>query len=287
MVDRLWQRTGDSEILHEFYPSVKQNTTFTMHLRPESGPAGIVSMPTGNNGQDWFEHCDLFGIVPHIGGAHLANVRMAERMAEAAGDGAFARQCQDWLQQGSRVMEEQTWAGDSYLLYYEPETGKTSDVIMGYQLDGEWMATFHGLPGVFRADRITTVLSTLKRTNVTERGAIVFRLRREGEFQPGYWTSSGIHVPGSLMLAMTYMYHGERELGLEVARRTMYTLIIENRCNWDSSLVIRSDTGERLWGNDYYQNLMLWSLPAALEGGNLTGPCKPGGLVDRILKAAR
>ena len=89
------------------------------------------------------------------------------------------------------------------------------------------------------------------------------------------------------MLAMTYMYYGEQDLGLEVARRTMHTLIIENRCSWDSSLVIRSDTGERLWGNDYYQNLMLWSLPAALDGGDLTEPCRPGGLVDRILKAAR
>ena len=46
------------------------------------------------------------------------------------------------------------------------------------------------------------------------------------------------------------------------------------------------DTGERTFGNDYYQDLMLWSLPAALEGKDLSGPAKAGGLVDRILKAA-
>jgi hypothetical protein len=30
---------------------------------------------------------------------------------------------------------------------------------------------------------------------------------------------------------------------------------------------------------------MLWSVPAAMAGQDLSGPCKPGGLVDRILKA--
>jgi hypothetical protein len=46
------------------------------------------------------------------------------------------------------------------------------------------------------------------------------------------------------------------------------------------------DTGERTFGNDYYQDMMLWSLPAALAGEDVSGPTKPGGLVDRILNAA-
>ena len=285
MVERLWLRTGNPAILTEFYPSVKKNTIFTMNLRPEAGPAGVVSMPTGNTAQDWFEHCDLFGIVPHIGGVHLANLRMAERMAEEMGDKEFAEQCRNWFNRGRQVMEEQTWTGEYYLLYHEPATGKTSDVIMGYQLDGEWMAKFHGLPAAFRLNHIKMTLATLRRTNTSERGAIVFRLKKEGEFEPGYWSSSGIHVPGSLMLAMTYMYHGELDFGLELARRTMHALIVENRCSWDSSLVFRSDTGEKLVGNDYYQNMMLWALPAAAEGMDLAGPCTPGGLVDRIIHA--
>ncbi len=42
------------------------------------------------------------------------------------------------------------WTGEYYLNFYEPETGKKSDDVMGYQLDGEWAARYHGLPGVFR-----------------------------------------------------------------------------------------------------------------------------------------
>ena len=47
------------------------------------------------------------------------------------------------------------------------------------------------------------------------------------------------------------------------------------------------DTGERTFGNDYYQDLMLWSLPAALAGQTVDEPCQPGGLVHRIIEAAR
>jgi len=33
--------------------------------------------------------------------------------------------------------------------------------------------------------------------------------------------------------------------------------------------------------------MMLWAVPAALKGQGLSEPSKPGGLVDRILKAGR
>jgi hypothetical protein len=33
--------------------------------------------------------------------------------------------------------------------------------------------------------------------------------------------------------------------------------------------------------------MMLWSLPAAIEGKDLAAPTKPGGLVDRVVKAAQ
>ena len=32
--------------------------------------------------------------------------------------------------------------------------------------------------------------------------------------------------------------------------------------------------------------MMLWSLPAAMQGEDLSEPCSPGGLIDRVLRAA-
>lgn len=47
-----------------------------------------------------------------------------------------------------------------------------------------------------------------------------------------------------------------------------------------------TDTGERAFGNDYYQDMILWSLPAAIQQKNVAWPTRPGGLVDRVIKAA-
>jgi hypothetical protein len=38
---------------------------------------------------------------------------------------------------------------------------------------------------------------------------------------------------------------------------------------------------------DGYQDMMLWSLPAAIAGQRVDSPCQPGGLVDRMLQAGR
>jgi uncharacterized protein (DUF608 family) len=292
MVDRLWRRTGDDALLREFYDSVKQNTIFTMNLRHSAGAAGIVSMPAENQGQDWFESCDLFGIVPHIGGAHLAQLRMAKRMAETLEDAEFARQCQEWIELGSEVLEEHTWASDHYLLFNELETGKKQDVVMAYTFDGEWMGRFHGLEGVFRQDRVDTMLSTIKRTSLalSEFGAVVFckpeatELQKD-EWNPGYWGSHGVHPPGTFMLAMTYMYRGQVPFGLDLARRTVRE-VIKRGWMYDWPVLIDGQSGPRV-GFDYYQNLMFWSLPAALHGQDLTGPCKEGGLVEKVIQAGK
>ena len=288
MVDKLWQRTGDDTILREFYSSIKKNTIFTMKLSPDAGPARIVSMPADNNAYDWYELCDLFGIVPHIGGVHLAQLRMAHRMAEAMGDFDFAIQCQDWLEQGSSVLEKEGWVGDYYLLFNELETGKKSNVIMAHQLDGEWMARFHGLPGVFRSDRVGITLETLKRTSLTqsEYGAAVFS-QPEGktslDWDPGYWTMRGVHPPGTFILAMLYLYNGEIVAGLDLARRTVEE-IVRRGWMWDWPVVLDGNECPRI-GMDYYQNMMLWSLPAVIVGGDIKTPCMPGGLVDRVIQA--
>jgi len=38
------------------------------------------------------------------------------------------------------------------------------------------------------------------------------------------------------------------------------------------------DTGERTYGNDYYQDMMLWSLTAALDGDDFGSPDEAGRL---------
>ena len=62
-------------------------------------------------------------------------------------------------------MENKMWTDSYYLNYWEPETEKRSNLIYAHQMEGEWMARCHELPGVFRSDRVQTALETIQRIN--------------------------------------------------------------------------------------------------------------------------
>lgn len=292
MVDKMWLRTGDDAVVKEFYDAVKRTTIHTMNLRPDYGEKQVISMPTGDKDSEWVEFVPLHGLVSHVGGLHLAQLRMVKRMAEKMGDAEFARQCDRWFEAGSKALEEYLWAGTHYLLYNEFKSGKKSDVLMGCQLDGEWIAQFHGLPGVFRPDRVKTTLDTIAKANADPKrcpyGMRIFAAadgsKAQGNFS--YWGNAGTFSSEGFMLGMTYIYNGQRAFGEDVIRRTLDYVMVRNGYTWDFPLVWEVDSGKRVYGSDYYQNMMLWSVPAAMAGQDLSGPCKPGGLVNRILKAA-
>jgi hypothetical protein len=94
-------------------------------------------------------------------------------------------------------------------------------------------------------------------------------------------------VYGGKKDAMTYILNGEREYGLDLARRHWENQVCHQRHAWDMPNMVRGDTGEGTIGTDYYPVMMLWALPAALEGVNLAQFCAPGSLVDRVIQAGR
>ncbi len=300
LIDRYLQRMGNTKALvAEFYPAVKKNTLYTMSLRDEDGADGVISVPRGNKNPtrpwikeglmlEWFEFILFYGMTSHVGGIHLAALKMAKRMADEMGDADFSRQCQGWIDAGSASMENKMWNDTYYLNYFEPATGRKSDHIFGYQLDGHWMAKFHGLPGVFRNDRVRITLETIKHTNAAISPSGAANLARpDGSLAQGEgYGPNAYFTPELFMLASTYLYEGDQEFGLELAHRCLTSLTLTTLSPWNQPNILRGDTGERLFGSHYVQNMMVWAVPAALEGKDIAGFCAPGGLVDRALRAA-
>jgi uncharacterized protein (DUF608 family) len=144
------------------------------------------------------------------------------------------------------------------------------------------MVDLHGLPAVFQRDHIGTALKTIEETCLVKTGVAGFAEPGKGPDLERY----GTFPPEVNIVAMTYMYNGKRELGIEIARRNMDNLIRVQGYPWDLPNLIRCDTGRRTYGCDYYQNMVLWGLPAAMAGQDLGGPCRAGGVVNRVLSAA-
>jgi uncharacterized protein (DUF608 family) len=241
---------------------------------------------------EWFEFGEWAGMATHLGGLRLAELRMVERMAESMGDAAYAERCREWFVDGSRAMEEEMWAGSYYLNFWEPSSGKRSDDVMGYQLDGEWTARYHGLPGVFNAERVLTTLDTIRRCNIAltpEVGAVNFTRPDGSPISAGskvaYYGQYAMFCPEMLLLAMTYLYAGESDFGIELARKGWEKLCLKQGYMWDLPNNIHGDTGKRVMGTDYYQNMMLWALPAAVNGQDLKTSSEPGGLIGKVMRA--
>ena len=289
MVDRQWQRTGDDEFLAEFYESVKACNRFTMNLNKNHG--GVISMPE-IGGMEWFEAGEWVGMVAHIGVMRLSQLKIMRRMAQAMGDDQYSGQCARWLEAGTRAMEDELWTGSYYLNFLVPDSGKKSDDIMAYQLDGEWASFYHGVGGALEADRVKTTLETIKRCNVAltpEIGAANFA-RPDGsalaaDSKVAEYGVYAMFPPEVVLLGMNYIYAGDREFGLDLIRRHWENLVLRQGHGWDLPNIVHGDSGKRAFGTDYYQNMILWALPAAMENQDLRGYTAKGGLIDRVIEA--
>ena len=132
------------------------------------------------------------------------------------------------------------WADGYSLNYWEPETGMRSDDVMGYQLDGQWAARFHGLPDVIRSDRAARTLATIERCNIVltpEVGAANFA-RPDGspvpaEAKVAEYGRYAMFTAEVVVLGMTYLYAGRRELGIDLVRRQWANLVLRQRHPWD------------------------------------------------------
>ncbi|HIJ64558.1 MAG TPA: hypothetical protein HPP77_01300, partial [Candidatus Hydrogenedentes bacterium] len=301
VVDRflMCHDTPDRKYTKEFYPMIRKTMEYNVNIGKAGNPEyalgeQVVAMPNIEGNLEWFETQEpgWNGLAAHIAILRLAQLGIARRAAEHVGDTEFVNQCDEWTRAANEAIEKHLWdARGYYLNWHEPSSGKKSELIFGYQLDGEWTLDHHGLPSPLPEERVLTVLETIKRTNVavTKYGAVNYVAPDGSVTSPGGYGSYSYFPPEALMLAMTYMYEGQVTYGTELARKVWHNLFCLQGYTWDVPNIMRGDvdTGERVFGNDYYQDMMLWSVPAAIKGEDFSGPVRPGGLVDRLLKAAR
>ena len=299
MVDRYWRTTGDDGVLREFWDSLKRCNDFSMNLRPGYGLSQVVAMPEPGTDEhalgdtEWFEAPEpgWKGYVTHAGGVRMAQVQIMRRMAEAMGDEEYAAKCDAWLAAGAEALEEHLWAGEYYLNFNEPEAGERSELVFGYQLDGQWITDWHGVAGVFPPQRVEKALETIREINcaLSQSGAVNYANPDGSPAKVGGYGTYSYFMPELYMLAMTFMYEGQREFGLELLHKCLHNIVCRWGYTWDMLNTTRgdADTGQRTFGADYYQNMMLWAVPAAVQGQDLAGPSRPGGLVARVIQAGK
>ena len=60
--------------------------------------------------------------------------------------------------------------------------------------------------------------------------------------------AKNIFVGENLCAAMTFIYHGRRDTGLEISRRLYHAVAVKNRSPWNQRCLINGETGMPQWG---------------------------------------
>ncbi|MHB9037977.1 MAG: GH116 family glycosyl hydrolase [Armatimonadota bacterium] len=286
LVGRLWERDFDENILREFYPAVKKAVEFMQTLdRDSDGLPDLDPWPTGNQ---FYGAWHWVGTGTHCNGYWLSALKIAERMAVAINDPAFAHDCQLCFAQGSRSLEEKLWQGEYYLMYNNTATGEKSDTILSNQLAGQWLADLHGLSPVFPPDRVKTVLETVKKKTV---GLSKYGVRNaicpdSSVDHTGEPHSNGMFTGETICLACEYAYAGDKDTAEAIAYKLIENIVMQQGVEWDMPNAIDPETGKVSYGTDFYQMMIQWALPLALSGQDIAEFCASGGLVARVIDAA-
>jgi hypothetical protein len=106
----------------------------------------------------------------------------------------------------------------------------------------------------------------------------------------GYLTGTYLYTNHQVIWnALTFIYEGHKDFGLDLLHKNLETSYLTWGYIWDGTNCCSAggDTGEVNYGWDYWFNWSLWNAPAALLNKDITALSQPGGLVHKLLEAAK
>ena len=293
MIYRLYLRSGDHDLLSHFYDSAKRAIRYQYSLDDDGD--GLVNdqahvQPTELwPANQFYDIWPWWGTSAYVAGTWLATLSCGQAMAEAMNDADFAAECADWLTRGKDAYQDKLWTGQHYRLWHDPERtfgqGVNNDVSLGNQLMAQWCVKITGLPDILPAAQVQSALGVVQRLNMaaTKQG-LVNGVNLDGsrydskqdtdadqsvDIMPNNDHAKQVFVGENLCAAMSFIYHGQPETGLEIARRIYEAMALTSRSPWKQRCLIDADSGLPVWGQDYYSNMVIWALPMAIANQSI------------------
>ncbi|MBI4244305.1 MAG: hypothetical protein HY606_09475 [Planctomycetes bacterium] len=280
MVYRYYLRTKDKKFLKEFYNSVKSAINYQQTLDYDKD--GLVNEHShAEPGEFWpanqfYDMWPWYGTSAYVAGTWLATLACGNAIANQVGDKKFAMKCSHWLKKATVSYRKKLWNGNYYRLYNDPENGRKKETCLSNQLMAQWCVKLVGLSNVLPEKEIQQALDSISRLNfkVTKYG-LVNGVNPDNSLEPcGYYDNNPdgndhgrqIFFGENMCAAMTFIYHGRKKLGIEIARRLYESVSILRATTWNQRCLISSCNGRPVWGDDYYSNMVIWALPLALKG---------------------
>ncbi|MCY4022508.1 MAG: GH116 family glycosyl hydrolase [Anaerolineaceae bacterium] len=308
MIYRLYLRTGDRDLLAHFYDSARRAIRY-QHSLDDDGDGLVNDQAHVQPTELWpanqfYDIWPWWGTSAYVAGTWLATLSCGQAMAKEMNDDEFAIECANWLKRGKAAFQDKLWNGEYYRLWHDPQNtsgeGPNCDVSLGNQLMAQWCTKIAGLRNTLPAEQVQSALGAVERLNMAATAhGLVNGVNPDGsryiskpdpdkfpDILPNNDHSTQVFVGENLCAAMNFIYHGQRETGLEIARRLYEAVALTSRTPWKQHCLLDADTGLPVWGEDYYSNMVIWALPMALAGQNIAGFVQ-GELISEVNAASR
>ncbi|MBI3316285.1 MAG: hypothetical protein HYZ87_04855 [Candidatus Omnitrophica bacterium] len=243
--DALW--SGDRSFLKRFYPKVKKALLWS--LKTDRDGNGLPD----HEGQDQtFDLWEFYGTNAYTSGLFLAALQASIRMAERVGDKGFAQRCRGWFAKGSVSFESELWNGKYF-----------GGVCSLAQLNGQWYTDLLGLEPIADRKKVRKALGSILKINT---GHSLFGMVNSAH-PNGLLDTSNSHArniwPGMnyAFVSLCLMEGFSLKVLLNEVHKIWDNVTRVQKSPWNQPDMIDSTTGKFLFGDFYYRNMALWSIP--------------------------
>ncbi len=246
--DFLW--SGDKAFLKRMYPHVKRAIAWTKNTDLDGN-----GLPDNEGADQTFDLWEFYGTNAYTSSIYLAALLACEKMGSLVKDGAFAaRSWEDFLK-GSFHFEKELWNGK----YFGDECALS-------QLNGQWYADLLGLgPIVDRKKIKKAIAGILKRNRRHSSFGMVNSVLQNG--RPDLSNDHSRNVWSGMNYAFVSLCLMEG-VPLNIVLKEVYKLWHNTssvqKSPWNQPDTIDSATGRSVFGDSYYRNMAIWSIPIGL-----------------------
>jgi uncharacterized protein (DUF608 family) len=208
-----------------------------------------------NEGQDQtFDLWGLYGTTAYTSSIYLAALLACERMAETMRDQRFAEECRDRFARGTRTFERELWNGR---YFGEPCTLS--------QLNGQWYAGLLGLGRIVdRAKTQSAIAHILRLNSAHSRFGLVNSVHADGRLDVSNTHARNIWAGmNHAFLALCVMEGVPLARVMKEEEKLWNNFAQGQKSPWNQPDMIDSATGRYLFGDWYYRNMAIWSIPIA------------------------
>lgn len=247
MAYRDWLWSGDNGFLKAIYPNVKRAVRWTMAADRDGD-----GLPEHEGADQTFDLWEFQGPHPYTSSLHLAALLAAARLAARSGDRAFEQECRAAFERASRSFIAVFWNG---AYFGEP-------CVLG-QLNGQWYADLLGLGSITDDAKVRKALLRIQDLNNRPSAfGMLNSVHADGtpdlssEHSRNVW--SGMNYAFISLAIMRGLPPARMLTG---ARKLWDNITHLQKSPWNQPDTIDARTGRYVFGDSYYRNMAIWSIP--------------------------